>query len=152
MTIPSGAPLTGHLSPIILTQLGREFLEAARREAALKNQISLPAYFLVARSIELGIKAFLVLKGHSEAQLKAIGHDLESALEEARRHGFDSLVSPSQDHKAALEILNLYYKSKDLEYTQTGYKSYPRHDLLVAFADGVLASLAAPLRNWNPPA
>lgn len=143
--------MTGHLSPIILTQHGREFLEAARREAALTNQISLPAYFLVGRSIELGLKAFLVLKGHSEAQLKAIGHDLKSALEEARHHGFDSLVSPSQDHTDALECLNLYYKSKDLEYPRTGSKSYPAHNLLAAFADRVLDSLAAPLRSWKPP-
>lgn len=63
--------MMARLSPIILAEQAGGFLTAAQHLFELKRpRVSIPAYFLAARSIELTLKAFLALKGHSVGQLK----------------------------------------------------------------------------------
>ena len=144
--------MDGHLSPINLADSAREFVGAARREREHAGRgTSITAYFLVARALELVLKAYLVFRGRSEAQLRAISHDLNKALADSTREGLASLVNPAPEEIAALSIINDYYSSKDLEYLHTGYKSYPDHELLAALVDKILSALARPLRSWRPP-
>ena len=148
------SPETARLSPIILAEQAGEFLTAAQRvfDVTKTLKVSIPAYFLTARSIELALKSFLVLKGHSVGQLKNISHNLERGLDEATTLGLHSILEPPPEQVAAIRAVNLYYNSKDLEYLTTGYKSYPDRLLLLAFAEQMLAALKTPLRAWRPPA
>jgi len=147
-------PVTARLSPVILADQAGEFLIAAQRvfELAKPLKVSIPAYFLAARSIELALKSFLVLKGHSVGQLKNISHNLERALEEATALGLHSVLAPSAEQVTAIQMVNAYYNSKDLEYLTTGFKSYPDRKVLLAVAQETLEALKAPLRAWRPPA
>ncbi len=146
--------MTLRLSPIILADQAREFLTTAEHtfESTKPLKVSIAAYFLSGRSIELALKAFLVLKGHSVSQLKNISHNLERCLEEATTAGLHSLFLPSAEQVAAIRMVNPYYNSKDLEYLTTGYKSYPDDRLLLTFAEQTLDALKTPLRAWRPPA
>ncbi len=144
--------MTGTLSPINLAQHGREFLDAARRErAAAGRHISLPAYFLAGRAIELALKAFLVLKGQPVPHLRKLSHDLGAIVEDAQSQGLETVFTPSPEQIGAIQLLNPYYQSKDLEYPTTGFKSYPDFQWLESFAQGLIDSMAKPLRAWSPP-
>lgn len=86
-----------------------------------------PFYFLTGHSLELAMKAILLENGHTHAKLRSYGHDLVKAW---------TLVRPTlkdRKHRAvyvefkkALELLNVYYQAKDLEYRVTGQFSLPR--------------------------
>ena len=91
------------LSPVVFWQVARDFLRAAEREfqQARPIDVSIPAYFLVARSIELVLKSFLLLKGGTERELRKISHNLEVALTAARERGLDSIVTLSP---ASIEV------------------------------------------------
>jgi hypothetical protein len=80
------------LSPIVFAQQARQFLEAAEREKAhSKSGMSLPAYFLAGRSIELGLKSYMLLEGKGEKELRGAGHDLAAALDTSVTLGLPSL-------------------------------------------------------------
>lgn len=82
------------LSPIVFAQHAQQFLDAAAREqASAKMQISLPAYFLAGRSIELALKSYMLLQGEDEPSLRRVSHDLAAALDEAVRLGLSSLIT-----------------------------------------------------------
>jgi len=106
---------------------------------------------LAGQSIELALKVFLLLKGYSDSQLRNISHNLERALDEATTAGFPALFSLPPEQVAAIRAVNPYYNSNDLEYLTRGYKSYPDHRLLLAFAEQTLDVIKASLQAWRPP-
>jgi len=54
-----------------------EYLKAARAVGeAHPNRLIHPTYYLLAHSVELGLKSFLSAKGHSKKALRKVGHDL----------------------------------------------------------------------------
>lgn len=141
----------GALSPIVFAQHASAFLQAARREnEAAGILVSLPAYFLVGRAIELALKSYLLLEGRTEKDLRRISHDLHAALDEALRAGLGEFAPPSVEADQAIRWISSYYASKDLEYPTTGAKSYPEISYLVDFATDLLARLAPRLRAWRP--
>lgn len=139
------------LSPVVLIQQAAQFLDAARREFTLAGQgISVPAYFLAARSIELALKSFLVFKGRDERQLRRLSHNLALALADARQAGLDDVCSLRPDDRIALNMINPYYLEKDLEYLTTGYKQYPGSQHLLGCADYLIEKIAPLSRSWRP--
>lgn len=141
------------LSPVVFAQHARDFLDAATREQARQRiGVSIPAYFLAARAIELALKAFLLLKGDTEKDLRAVSHDLAKALDRATSLGLGSAYNVRQESDEAVRWINEYYAIKDLEYLTTGYKSYPEFQYLETFASELLSSLAPRLRAWRPSA
>jgi hypothetical protein len=139
------------LSPVVFAQLSRAFLETARREVAVAGMlVSMPAYFLVGRSIELAFKSYLLLEGRGETDLKRLSHDLSAALDEAVALGLSAVAPVSAEADAAVRWISPYYDSKDLEYPTQGYKSYPEIRYLVDFANQLLTSLEPRLREWRP--
>ena len=126
------------------------FAAAARRESEIAHQgLSMPAYFLAARAIELGLKSFLLLRGSTEQDLRRISHDLGKALDAARQEGLDSITPVSTEAEQAVRWINEYYYRKDLEYPTAGYKSYPQIHYLVTFADLLFTSLQPQRRRWR---
>lgn len=139
------------ISPIIFAKHAGQFLDAAKREAASSAaSISLPAYFLVARSIELALKSYLLLEGRQERELRKISHDLGVALDAAQASGLSALLPVAPESEQAVRWINDYYALKDLEYPTTGFKSYPPLHYLVSFAESLLAALQPRLRVWRP--
>jgi hypothetical protein len=139
------------LSPVVFAQHAQQFLDAAKREAAHAPMgTSLPAYFLVGRSIELALKSFLLLEGCGEADLRRVSHNLAAGLELAESRGLSSVVTLSPESRQALQWINPYYQSKDLEYPTTGYKSYPELRYVEEVAATLLKSIQPRLRAWRP--
>lgn len=104
-----------------------EFLAAAELVLNRTTGISLPAYFLFGRSIELSLKAYLLGCGMPISELasrkksrKKFGHDLASLLEEAQRRSLNNIVQLNQHEIEAINLLNFDYKEKRLEYRVTG--------------------------------
>lgn len=90
--------------------------------AVLKDHLSdatLPAIGLLgAHTFELALKAYLLKRGSTEAELKTIGHDLELAWAEATSKGF-RISGPTP---TSLPILSLNHNNPFLfRYPQVGF-------------------------------
>lgn len=81
----------------------------------LKQQVSIPAYFLVGHSIELALKAFLRAKGVSVYDLRSTeyGHNLESLVRESRRRKLGIAVRLTKADIAGVLLLNQSYRPKE---------------------------------------
>ena len=103
-----------------------------------------PSYYLVSHSIELALKAFLRGNGVSLDELKnqkKLGHDLEKILDRAVQLGLGTFLSITEKDKFAIIAINDYYKGKELEYIVTGYKQFPKIELLTSFSGRLLETI-----------
>lgn len=107
-------------------------------------------YYLVCRSIELSLKAYLLTKNLPIGNLKKrLGHDLDKILRKSKELGFDSDIGISEDEKAELERANLWYKRKGFEYFSIenmvkgyqGNSSLPDLQVLVALANKLISTI-----------
>lgn len=98
--------------------------------------------YLVGHAIELGLKAYLLHQGRSLADIKAIGHRLCLAYEEARKLGLDTHFQPEPEDVSVLNALDALYSDKQFEYIETGPKTFPVFGPLQHFARGLLLGVA----------
>ncbi len=100
----------------------REFLIAAELVLNRASGVSLPAYFLLGRSVELSLKAYLLKckMPIKELASRKFGHDLVALFGEACRRGLSDRVELTQIEAGVLELLNYDYLNKRLEYRVTG--------------------------------
>jgi hypothetical protein len=99
-------------------------------------------YANLLHSIELILKAFLRAKGESLSFLrKQMGHDLEKILDKCQEVGLHKLCSITSDEESSLILGNAYYKSKDLDYPETGSKYSLDLGNLESLAQSLLISL-----------
>jgi hypothetical protein len=110
------------------------------------------SYFLVCRSIELSLKAFLRSKDIPMRNLKRIGlygHDLKTLLNAAKNLDIDKCVPITKIIAKEIGKANVYYYKKEFEYYESlrGFKGYPDlPDLLILkeFADELVIRLEVP--------
>lgn len=111
-----------------LFSLSCEFLEAARvllATPASRVGFLSAAYYLLAHSAELLLKAYLHKCGESIGDLKKLSHDLEKLASRAREVGLPDRVLLDQIlHLAAA------YREKSFEYRTRRRRGFPRTDLL----------------------
>ena len=103
-----------------------------------------PSYYLVSHSIELALKAFLRGNGVSLEDLKnqrKFGHDLEKVFNKCIQLGLESFLPITEKDKFAIITIYDYYKTKELEYIVTGFKRYPKMELLTSFNARLLDSI-----------
>ncbi len=77
------------------------------------------ALFLMGRSIELGLKAFLL----QEVKTVEFTHDLNSLVKAAEAAG---LKIKSEDREI-IALVNTHYEPKQLEYFEAGARTYPTY-------------------------
>jgi hypothetical protein len=92
------------LAPLGLILYAEHYLHAAKTAQPWPEggELYHPArLFLVCRSLELALKAFLSLKGRSLDELSggAFAHDLDNLLIEADKQGLSTLVELSEDQR-----------------------------------------------------
>ena len=99
----------------------QEFWAAADLVLNRADGVSLPAYFLLGRSIELSLKAFLLHKGIpiSELRKNKYGHNLRALLAEARSRGIERYVALEVIERGVIDLLSYDYEGKRLEYRIT---------------------------------
>lgn len=79
-------------------------------------------FFLLCHSIELAFKAYLRHKNYKVKQLMDFGHDLEALMDEL--HSKHEITLSKNFVEVVLDA-NQYYKTKQYEYFQSGYKILP---------------------------
>ena len=109
----------------------REFLVAAELVLNSGTGASLPVYFLLARSIELSLKAFLLEGGLTPKTLwKAFGHNLVKLHGEAVKLNLHHSVPLNPVEINVIDILSHEYLGTGLAYRVSGGKYLlPRIDL-----------------------
>jgi hypothetical protein len=81
-----------------------------------------PCFVNLGLAIELGLKGFLREKGMSDAEQKALGHDLVKAFQESVVRGF----SPTHALQSRLaDEINPHYKDMSLRYQIGGGADLP---------------------------
>lgn len=105
----------------------QEFWRAAKLVLNDAEGVSLPAYFLLGRSIELSLKAFLLHRGMAISDLrskKKYGHDLGKLLKRARDEGLEQHIQLQEIDRGVIDLLAYDYAEKRLEYRVTGGTYY----------------------------
>jgi hypothetical protein len=107
--------------------------------------------FLVCRSLELALKAFLSLRGRSLDELSggAFGHGLDKLLVEADKQDLGALVELSEDQRWQIVRASIYYAEKVYEYPSVleAMKAYPSRanmDRLIDAAETLIPPLREP--------
>jgi hypothetical protein len=119
-------PIVVNLSCYGFFRFGQDFARAAAAVPEAQDRRSVVPYFLYCQAIELGLKAFLLLRGLSKRELakRPFGHDLIRLLERARSEGIDRFVSISAAEEAAIQSATGFYDSggagKRLQYFDVG--------------------------------
>lgn len=90
------------------------------------SQVFIPALYLLAHSLELHFKAFLISKGIEEKELKKheFGHNLTSCLKLCKTHGLYNHLSFSLSQVRQIIKINRYYQEKQLEYFTATAKQF----------------------------
>ena len=86
--------------------------------------VSSPQYFLIAQSIELFLKAFIIAAGGTQADLRKHNtrHSLVKLAELAIERGYES---KSEKTMAVIEILDPHHAEHSFRYRKVGFKTYP---------------------------
>ena len=139
---------TERMGPLGLHMYAKAYLDGARALPPSSVPYE-PVYpFLVCHSIELGLKAFLSLKGAAMLELAdgSYGHNLEAILQKAEEKQLNKHVKLTPKHKPEIRKASLYYSGKVFEYPAvgealSGYPSMPKIDILIEVATLLVESL-----------
>ncbi len=105
-----------NLSPYGFNHYAAEYLAVAR-SVEVGSSFSPVPYYLYCRCLELGLKAFLLLKGFTKNELKRkLSHDLDAIIVKAESLGLSDFLVLSDEEKYEISKANKYYSNKDFEY------------------------------------
>ncbi len=141
------------VSPLFFINYAEDFFEASSSHDSSRN-FSPVKYYLVCHSIELSLKAFLLLKGVSKSKIKnrSLGHDLSKILEKCESLGINKIVQISDPQKSVISELNEWYSRKGFEYFEiknlsAGANELPDIALAQELATLLINKLKAPCTN-----
>jgi hypothetical protein len=122
MPASSSAPRLDLFTPRGFHTHGKEFFVAAEAVHASPRYPVLPLVFLWGRTIELLLKSYLLSVGISIERLRSreFGHNLVALHKEANAQGLVTLVGTDQSIAGLIELLNIEYGRKRLEYRESG--------------------------------
>ncbi len=92
-------------------------------------------------SIELSLKAFLLKRGRSLAEVKDLSHNLTKSLALARRHKLGRAVQLDRREVAAIHVLNIIYSTHQLRYIVTGATKVPELIYIARAAQSLVLGL-----------
>jgi hypothetical protein len=127
-TATSSASVEARSTPHGFWRFAADYLLAARAVDVkiAEHRLLFPALQLYATSIELSLKAFLLKRGHTIADLRKLSHDLTKALTLARKRKLGRSVKLDRREIAAIHILNITYATHQLRYIVTGATKVPQ--------------------------
>lgn len=104
----------------------QEFFAAGDLVLGKAEGVSLPAYFLLGRSVELSLKAYLLGCGTQISDLRSrkFGHNLSALLNAALELGLQREVPLEEIEVGAIKLLSYDYMEKRFEYRVTGGTYY----------------------------
>ncbi len=106
-----------HISPYAFVSYAEDFYGAAISHDSPRN-FSPVGYYLSCHSIELSLKAFLLLKGISRHELgsRNMGHNLEIILSKCKEQGLSEFYVFNEAQTNEISLLNEWYCRKGFEY------------------------------------
>jgi hypothetical protein len=135
-------------TPIGLARYARKFFNCAlAADEKMGHKLGfapIPVMYLVAQSIELCLKSYLIFKGVPLNDLrKKYGHDLIKSLKKAKELGLDrdTSVNLNEAEQYALVVLNELYSTKQLNYIVTGGKVFPVFELIQTVSTKLLDAI-----------
>ena len=138
---------TGHynMTPFGFHKYASDYLIAADSwtKNIMKEGYSPVPYFLYSRSIELGLKAYLLAKKLSLKSVIKCSHDLNMTLNLAKLNFLDSFVTMSSDEEKHITLANEIYSKKGFEYFfilnhVTGIDKFPSLTVLHQYSNKLL--------------
>lgn len=110
------------ITPRGLHTHGKEFFAAAEAVYLSPKPEPFPLAFLWGRSIELLMKSYLLSAGLTVKQLRSrnFGHNLVALHKAASAQGIDSLIGTDTIIPGLMQLLNIEYGTKRLEYRESG--------------------------------
>lgn len=133
-----------HVTPKGLLIHAQDFLAAANLILEKTEAVSLPAYFLLGRSLELSLKAYLLSSGVTVKILrqKKYGHNLHNLFQLAVEKCLTERVPVSQIESGVIQLLPVDYMDKRLEYVESGQMYHlPYIDVTCNIAEKLAFSL-----------
>jgi hypothetical protein len=112
-----------------------------RRKLDTDGKLLFPTIHLYSMVIELALKAFLLKRGDSLEQIRALSHNLEGALKRARRRKLGLLVKLSRFDAGAIRSANITYSRHETRYIRTGSTRVPTISYLAGAAERLVAGL-----------
>lgn len=96
-------------------------------ENPTESALQMPAYHLLAQSIELALKAYLRTAGMSAKDLQAhsIRHNLSKLQDEAIARGLNEIVVLNDFDRHVIGTLSGAHQAHEFRYIKLGYKSLP---------------------------
>lgn len=146
LNIKLGSKMQPRETPMGFLLDSREFLVAAELLLNRTTRVSLPAYFLLARSIELSLKAFLLTCGMTSKRLgsRDFGHDLVALLAEAIKQNLHNHVPLNPTESGVVQLLSYDYLGTRLGYRVSGRTYHlPLIDVTEQVARKLLVGLEA---------
>ncbi len=120
-------------------------LQAAENSA----QTFMPSMFLLVHALELHLKSYLLARGHTSKQLRAIGHDLTKGLRACFQNDLALHVQFSWQELIQIARINKYYKSKELEYFVPRAKNFGNVERLAEVVDRVSRGIFNPITEGS---
>jgi hypothetical protein len=139
---PGAASMTGRTATALargfLTD-AEEYLRAAQKLDQTNNGLaSSPQYYLACHSIELILKAFILVSGGTEKELRKIGHDLQKACERATELG----LRPNDKRTGQIvSILAPYHLDHGFRYRKTRFATFPVYEELCEVVDHLVMQI-----------
>ena len=135
-------------TPIGLARYAREYFDAALaaddvigRRKGYETSAPPPVMFLVAHSIELALKAYLLDCGLTLEKVTSIGHNLITCWSEADKRDLGQHVSLTGVDFEVLNLINTLHVSTELRYIRAGYKEVPAFGPLQTLAEKLLNTI-----------
>ncbi|MGA2514323.1 MAG: hypothetical protein ABSG37_12010 [Candidatus Limnocylindrales bacterium] len=145
------APAVAHVGPLGFRNFALQFLQAARVVSETAAPFSPVAYYLLCHSVELSLKAFLLIQHVPLEELKRrqLGHNLQALLTRAQTLGLTTVVPLSAEQSEAIAQATHYYTGKVFEYFElteafAGYKKKPSFEHLQSAATSLVQQLEKP--------
>jgi len=145
-------PIVFNIGPSGFHRYAQEFMRA-EKTFQITDSFSPVPYYLLCRSIELSLKAYLLLKGYKIKYLKTkIGHNLKKLLKKAKELNIEEVITIPTEESDNIFKANLYYEKKGFEYffvidAFTGYKELPDIELLRSVSTRLVEKLYQPCLN-----
>jgi hypothetical protein len=118
-----------------------QYFVAAKAVSAARGNLMLPALQMYGQSLELALKAFLLKRGDSLADVEQMRHHLTKILGAARRRRLGTCVKLSRNEVALVQLLSENYAVHRFRYIVTGFTCVPESARISSICERVLVGL-----------
>lgn len=118
-----------------------EYFLAGKAVHSAHPKLMVPSLQLYGQSLELALKAFLLKRGVTLAQVEALRHSLAEILSMCRRRKLGTEVKLSAHDIALVNLLSTSYASHRLRYIVTGFTTLPEPKFMAQVCERVVAGL-----------